>query len=178
MSCRLHVGAIDPSGRLLHFTFLVYPAPTLISPTSATAFTTSPRHGYPRRPQQEQLRYVVTVRSPVPADLMLPDLLAVKRIMQEARELANDPSTDYHAAPLEVRVLSCKFDSPSDAPVLLQDDIFVSITRAPLEAIADLRRSGTVPSGARQAQSSRAGSTIFASSSHLSTPSAPHLLWF
>lgn len=26
---------------------------------------------------------------------------AVKRIMQEARELANDPSTDYHAAPLE-----------------------------------------------------------------------------
>ncbi|KIK31319.1 hypothetical protein PISMIDRAFT_140726 [Pisolithus microcarpus 441] len=33
---------------------------------------------------------------------------AVKRIMQEARELANDPCTDYHAAPLE-------------------DDIFVSI---------------------------------------------------
>ena len=28
---------------------------------------------------------------------------AVKRIMQEARELANDPSTDYTAAPLEVR---------------------------------------------------------------------------
>jgi len=27
---------------------------------------------------------------------------AVKRIMQEARELANDPSTDYVAAPLEV----------------------------------------------------------------------------
>ena len=27
---------------------------------------------------------------------------AVKRIMQEARELANDPCTDYHAAPLEV----------------------------------------------------------------------------
>ncbi|KAJ2930088.1 hypothetical protein H1R20_g7012, partial [Candolleomyces eurysporus] len=26
---------------------------------------------------------------------------AVKRIMQEARELSNDPSTDYHAAPLE-----------------------------------------------------------------------------
>lgn len=26
---------------------------------------------------------------------------AVKRIMQEARELANDPSTDYSAAPLE-----------------------------------------------------------------------------
>jgi ubiquitin-conjugating enzyme E2 J1 len=26
---------------------------------------------------------------------------AVKRIMQEARELANDPCTDYHAAPLE-----------------------------------------------------------------------------
>lgn len=30
-------------------------------------------------------------------------LLAVKRIMQEARELANDPSTEYSAAPLEVR---------------------------------------------------------------------------
>lgn len=28
---------------------------------------------------------------------------AVKRIMQEARELANDPCTDYYAAPLEVR---------------------------------------------------------------------------
>lgn len=27
---------------------------------------------------------------------------AVKRIMQEARELANDPCTDYSAAPLEV----------------------------------------------------------------------------
>jgi len=26
---------------------------------------------------------------------------AVKRIMQEARELANDPCTDYTAAPLE-----------------------------------------------------------------------------
>lgn len=29
--------------------------------------------------------------------------LAVKRIMQEAHELANDPSTEYSAAPLEVR---------------------------------------------------------------------------
>jgi hypothetical protein len=27
---------------------------------------------------------------------------AIKRIMQEARELANDPSTEYTAAPLEV----------------------------------------------------------------------------
>lgn len=33
---------------------------------------------------------------------------AVKRIMQEAKELANDPSTDYSAAPLEVRdILHC-----------------------------------------------------------------------
>ena len=32
----------------------------------------------------------------------------VKRILQEARELGTDPSTDYHAAPLE-------------------DDIFVSV---------------------------------------------------
>jgi hypothetical protein len=29
-------------------------------------------------------------------------LAAVKRILQEARELVNDSSTDYHAAPLEV----------------------------------------------------------------------------
>lgn len=28
--------------------------------------------------------------------------IAVKRIMQEAKELANDPSTEYSAAPLEV----------------------------------------------------------------------------
>ncbi|KAG9318411.1 UBC-like protein [Chiua virens] len=30
---------------------------------------------------------------------------AVKRIMQEARELANDPCTDYHAVPLEVSLI-------------------------------------------------------------------------
>jgi hypothetical protein len=35
--------------------------------------------------------------------LLTCDTLAVKRIMQEARELANDPCTDYSAAPLEVR---------------------------------------------------------------------------
>ena len=33
-------------------------------------------------------------------------LLAIKRIMQEAKELASDPSTDYTAAPLEVSILS------------------------------------------------------------------------
>ena len=38
--------------------------------------------------------------------------LAVKRIMQEARELANDPSTEYSAAPLEVRVLFRRFPYP------------------------------------------------------------------
>ena len=47
--------------------------------------------------------------------------------MQEARELANDPSTDYTAAPLEVcRRLYCLF------PALkrdIQDDIFVSGSR-------------------------------------------------
>ena len=38
---------------------------------------------------------------------------AVKRIMQEARELANDPCTDYTAAPLEVRICQphCKWRS-------------------------------------------------------------------
>ena len=42
----------------------------------------------------------------VPVDhlLTIPLLAAVKRILQEARELANDPSTDYVAAPLEVRL--------------------------------------------------------------------------
>ena len=29
-------------------------------------------------------------------------VIAIKRIMQEARELANDPCTDYTAQPLEV----------------------------------------------------------------------------
>lgn len=37
---------------------------------------------------------------------MLTANAAIKRIMQEARELANDPCTDYRAAPLEVRVIS------------------------------------------------------------------------
>ncbi|TFY57301.1 hypothetical protein EVG20_g8603 [Dentipellis fragilis] len=53
---------------------------------------------------------------------------AVKRIMQEARELANDPCTDYHAAPLEVRsALSFPVFPSTCLPFtyLLQDDIFV-----------------------------------------------------
>ena len=33
--------------------------------------------------------------------------VAVKRIMQEARELANDPCTDYSAVPLEVCIIGC-----------------------------------------------------------------------
>jgi len=33
---------------------------------------------------------------------LLESFIAVKRIMQEAKELANDPCTDYIAAPLEV----------------------------------------------------------------------------
>jgi len=37
------------------------------------------------------------------ADVSHRSYSAVKRIMQEARELANDPSTEYSAAPLEVR---------------------------------------------------------------------------
>ena len=35
-------------------------------------------------------------------------ILAIKRIMQEARELANDPCTDYSAAPLEVGFFSIR----------------------------------------------------------------------
>ncbi|KAF8559506.1 UBC-like protein [Imleria badia] len=40
---------------------------------------------------------------------------AVKRIMQEARELANDPCTDYHAAPLEDDIFEwhCTIRGPS-----------------------------------------------------------------
>ncbi|KAF9228006.1 UBC-like protein [Gyrodon lividus] len=40
---------------------------------------------------------------------------AVKRIMQEARELANDPCTDYHAAPLEDDIFEwhCTMRGPS-----------------------------------------------------------------
>lgn len=37
--------------------------------------------------------------------------LAVKRIMQEARELANDPSTDYTAAPLEDDIFVSRYFS-------------------------------------------------------------------
>ena len=45
--------------------------------------------------------------------------------MQEARELANDPSTDYSAAPLEVRENSLvSLDMTRLTPS--QDDIFVS----------------------------------------------------
>ncbi|KAI0078177.1 UBC-like protein [Panus rudis PR-1116 ss-1] len=40
---------------------------------------------------------------------------AIKRIMQEARELANDPSTDYSAAPLEDDIFEwhCTIRGPS-----------------------------------------------------------------
>ncbi|KIJ69486.1 hypothetical protein HYDPIDRAFT_106112 [Hydnomerulius pinastri MD-312] len=40
---------------------------------------------------------------------------AVKRIMQEAKELANDPCTDYHAAPLEDDIFEwhCTIRGPS-----------------------------------------------------------------
>ncbi|TCD66461.1 hypothetical protein EIP91_001341 [Steccherinum ochraceum] len=46
---------------------------------------------------------------------MDPFLSAVKRIMQEARELANDPSTDYSAAPLEDDIFEwhCTIRGPS-----------------------------------------------------------------
>jgi len=41
---------------------------------------------------------------------------AVKRILQEARELANDSSTDYHAAPLEDNIFDwhCTIRGPKD----------------------------------------------------------------
>lgn len=43
-----------------------------------------------------------SVSAAVPTFRLTVLALAVKRIMQEARELANDPCTDYSAAPLEV----------------------------------------------------------------------------
>ena len=54
--------------------------------------------------------------------------------MQEARELANDPCTDYSAAPLEVHLDSLLLIS---VPVIydvgiVQDDIFVSLCRTGL----------------------------------------------
>lgn len=48
--------------------------------------------------QQEQFRLVQLVLVYSGFNI----ILAIKRIMQEARELANDPCTDYSAAPLEV----------------------------------------------------------------------------
>jgi ubiquitin-protein ligase len=53
-------------------------------------------------------------------------VVAVKRILQEAKELANDPSSDYSAAPLEVRT-SREWSALITSNLLyIQDDIFVS----------------------------------------------------
>ncbi|EAU88155.2 non-canonical ubiquitin conjugating enzyme 1 [Coprinopsis cinerea okayama7 len=51
----------------------------------------------------------------MPAPALNKNNSAVKRIMQEARELANDPSTDYHAAPLEDDIFEwhCTIRGPS-----------------------------------------------------------------
>ncbi len=48
------------------------------------------------------VRLLTASQSMVAGTQMALALAAVKRILQEARELANDSSTDYHAAPLEV----------------------------------------------------------------------------
>ena len=50
---------------------------------------------------------------------------AIKRIMQEARELANDPCTDYSATPLEVGFFLYQNMVMCNLP---QDDIFASIS--------------------------------------------------
>lgn len=65
-------------------------------------------------------------------DIDLSHRIAVKRIMQEARELANDPSTEYSAAPLEVcpivpPLYFTRTLTPHPSCALLQDDIFVRI---------------------------------------------------
>ena len=48
------------------------------------------------------VRLLTISQSTVAGTQMALSPAAVKRILQEARELANDSSTDYHAAPLEV----------------------------------------------------------------------------
>lgn len=56
-------------------------------------------------------------------------LAAVKRILQEARELANDSSTDYHAAPLEVFSSSYATFSALIAHCLLSRTIYLCVSQ-------------------------------------------------
>jgi len=55
-------------------------------------------------------------------------LAAVKRILQEARELANDSCTDYHAAPLEVFSSSCARFGAVIAHCLLSRIIYLCVS--------------------------------------------------
>lgn len=90
-------------GSWLHVTYLI----TGLGSTSIPSVAIPPRryqtltthHG---RTQQEQFRLARLVLVYYNFNI----ILAIKRIMQEARELANDPCTDYSAAPLEVRSFS------------------------------------------------------------------------
>ena len=107
--------------------------------------------------------------------------IAVKRIMQEARELANDPCTDYAAAPLEVCFISMTFCCAwvLTGTFISQDDIFVSGPRTRCLEYATnalyFYRNGTVLCEGPLVQSSRADYTTFGSYCPPSTPSAPHL---
>ena len=56
---------------------------------------------------------------------LMDTVTAIKRIMQEARELANDPCTDYSATPLEVGFFLYQNMVMCNLP---QDDIFASIS--------------------------------------------------
>jgi hypothetical protein len=65
----------------------------------------SAEEGVPRRCQPPRSTRTTLVHALSPRLLQQPDPLlsiAVKRILREAKELANDKSTDYTAAPLEV----------------------------------------------------------------------------
>ena len=100
---------------------------------------------------------------------------AVRRILQEAKELANDQSTDYTAAPLEVCLTLPPFID-NYLPIWLQDDIFVSCIRAsssPVGFSFPNPRNGTAPSVVLPAQSLREASTISASYSLRNTHFVP-----
>lgn len=94
--------------------------------------------------------------------------------MQEARELANDPSTDYTAAPLEVCPFSSQNASLSHLPPvgrylceLLGNDIHLNPDNP--------SRNGIAQYVALLAQNSKAGFTTSGYSFPQSIPFVPHL---
>lgn len=107
---------------------------------------------------------------------------AVKRIMQEARELANDPCTDYSAAPLEVSLPHLLHTLELTRVSVIQDDIFVSAQPIAVCVSFPTRascgpRNGIAHCAVRLARSSRVGSTTSASYCLQSIHSAHRQSW-